>query len=308
MKLSQLEYFQTICKHCNLTRAAEELHVSQPSLTHVIHDLEQEFGLTLFLRQNKGLVLTEEGRQFLDETNRLLEQTHYFVSRMKILGQSNQVVHFGLPPASATLFFPPIIHQLHRQYPQIKVNIVESGSIMNHQKILDGKLDIAMISSDSPVSSAFGSYLLATSRICLYLSKKHPLASSRSLSLKEICQIPLALLTEDSFLTTNTLKTCAQHKLVPNIILNTNQIAIIQQFVESNTAGTLLFHKTIPDSDLYTAIEIPEFTKVYVYLIWNQYNTLRTAVKDFIKAAKSVYPCPVVDSYYTDEQKENLIL
>ena len=66
MKLSQLEYFQTICKHCNLTRAAEELHVSQPSLTHVIHDLEQEFGLTLFLRQNKGLVLTEEGRQFLD--------------------------------------------------------------------------------------------------------------------------------------------------------------------------------------------------------------------------------------------------
>ncbi|CDA78706.1 transcriptional regulator [Clostridium sp. CAG:242] len=105
MKLSQLEYFQTICKHCNLTRAAEELHVSQPSLTHVIHDLEQEFGLTLFLRQNKGLVLTEEGRQFLDETNRLLEQTNYFVSRMKILGQSNQVVHFGLPPASATLFF-----------------------------------------------------------------------------------------------------------------------------------------------------------------------------------------------------------
>lgn len=94
MKLSQLEYFQTICKHCNLTRAAEELHVSQPSLTHVIHDLEQEFGLTLFLRQNKGLVLTEEGRQFLDETNRLLEQTNYFVSRMKILGQSNQVVHF----------------------------------------------------------------------------------------------------------------------------------------------------------------------------------------------------------------------
>lgn len=152
MKLSQLEYFQIICKHCNLTRAAEELHVSQPSLTHVIHDLEQEFGLTLFLRQNKGLVLTEEGRQFLDETNRLLEQTNYFVSRMKILGQSNQVVHFGLPPASATLFFPPIIHQLHRQYPQIKVNIVESGSIMNHQKILDGKLDLAMISSDSPVS------------------------------------------------------------------------------------------------------------------------------------------------------------
>ena len=41
MKLTHLQYFQTVCKHSNLTRAAEELHISQPGLTHVIHDLER---------------------------------------------------------------------------------------------------------------------------------------------------------------------------------------------------------------------------------------------------------------------------
>lgn len=73
MKLSQLKYFQVVCKHNNLTRAAEELHISQPGLTHVIQEMEQEFGLTLFLRRNKGLVLTEEGRKFLEEANLLLQ-------------------------------------------------------------------------------------------------------------------------------------------------------------------------------------------------------------------------------------------
>lgn len=107
MKLSQLKYFQVVCKHNNLTRAAEELHISQPGLTHVIHELEQEFGLTLFLRQNKGLVLTEEGRKFLEEANLLLQQSDYFISRMKFLGQSNQIIRMGLPPASATLFSHP---------------------------------------------------------------------------------------------------------------------------------------------------------------------------------------------------------
>ena len=292
MKLSQLEYFQTVCRHNNLTRAAEELHISQPSLTHVIHELEQEFGLTLFLRQNKGLVLTEEGRQFLNETNLLLEQTDSFVNRMKFLGQSKQVIHLGLAPASATLLFTPIMQELHRRHPQIKVNIVENGSLMSHQKVLDGKLDIAVLSTDSPMSAAFGHYKLTDSRICLYLSRKHPLAAADSLSLQDLCRIPLVMPTEDSFLTTNALKTCAQQKLIPHMILNTNQISIIQQFVESNTAGTLLFHNTIPENDLCKAIELPEFAPVYIYLIWNQYNPLSTAVKHFISAAKTVYPAP----------------
>ena len=222
MKLSQLKYFQVVCKHNNLTRAAEELHISQPGLTHVIRELEQEFGLTLFLRQNKGLVLTEEGRKFLEEANLLLQQSDYFVSRMKFLGQSNQIIRMGLPPASATLFFPSIMHMLHRQSPQIKIDVVEIGSLTNQQKILDGELDAALISTNTPVSAAFGCYLLAQTRICLYVAADHPFAEREQISLREVCSIPLVMPTEESFLTTNTLKTCAQNKLTPDIMLHTN--------------------------------------------------------------------------------------
>lgn len=308
MKLSQLKYFQVVCKHNNLTRAAEELHISQPGLTHVIRELEQEFGLTLFLRQNKGLVLTEEGRKFLEEANLLLQQSDYFVSRMKFLGQSNQIIRMGLPPASATLFFPSIMHMLHRQSPQIKIDVVEIGSLTNQQKILDGELDAALISTNTPVSAAFGCYLLAQTRICLYVAADHPFAEREQISLREVCSIPLVMPTEESFLTTNTLKTCAQNKLTPDIMLHTNQIAIVSQLVQNGTAGTLLFHGTLPECTAYRAIPVQEFDDVYIYLIWNQYNPLSTALKQLIRAAKAVYPQPVIDFYCREPAEESPIL
>lgn len=103
--------------------------------------------------------------------------------------------------------------------------------------------------------------------------------------------------TEESFLTTNTLKTCAQNKLTPNIMLHTNQIAIVSQLVQNGTAGTLLFHGTLP-----------EFDDVYIYLIWNQYNPLSTALKQLIRATKTVYPQPVVDFYCREIEAESPIL
>lgn len=308
MKLSQLKYFQVVCKHNNLTRAAEELHISQPGLTHVIRELEQEFGLTLFLRQNKGLVLTEEGRKFLEEANLLLQQSDYFVSRMKFLGQSNQIIRMGLPPASATLFFPSIMHMLHRQSTQIKIDVVEIGSLTNQQKILDGELDAALISTNTPVSAAFGGYLLAQTRICLYVAADHPFAGREEISLREVCSMPLVMPTEESFLTTNTLKTCAQNKLIPDIMLHTNQIAIVSQLVQNGTAGTLVFHGTLPECAAYRAIPVQEFDDVYIYLIWNQYNPLSTALKQLIRAAKAVYPQPVIDFYCREPAEESPIL
>ena len=60
MTLIQLKYFQTICKYNNITRASAELHVSQPSLSNAVKELEREFGVSLFTRRSSGLELTPE--------------------------------------------------------------------------------------------------------------------------------------------------------------------------------------------------------------------------------------------------------
>ena len=65
MNLIQLRYFQAVCACGNLTQAAQQLHISQPSLSSAIQTLEKEFGVGLFVRQYRGVELTAEGEQLL---------------------------------------------------------------------------------------------------------------------------------------------------------------------------------------------------------------------------------------------------
>lgn len=65
MKLHQLRYFQEVCRQHSITKAAEELHISQPAVSAAIRELEEEFGLKLFKRSHKKLVLTTEDPIFL---------------------------------------------------------------------------------------------------------------------------------------------------------------------------------------------------------------------------------------------------
>lgn len=290
MTLVQLHYFKTICKYNNLTRAAKALHISQPTLTHVIHDLEQEFGITLFLRQNKGLVLTKQGQDFLNEANLLLEQADAFSNRMKFLGHTHQAVQFGLSPASSTLYFPLIAQALYQQYPQIQTILVENGSMLNRQKIIDGKLDLAIISSNTPIPSTLGSYKIANTRVCLFVHKEHPLAKKNMLSIQEIKEQPLVMLSEESFLTTATISQCMHYKIDPNIILTTNQISIIKQLVTNKIAATLLFEHTLPDDQEYVSIPVTEFQAIQIYLIWNQYKQMTPAMQHLIEITRQVYP------------------
>ena len=61
MKLQQLRYFVTACRLCSISRAAETLHISQPSVSMAIRELEREFGVSLIARRYQGFALTEEG-------------------------------------------------------------------------------------------------------------------------------------------------------------------------------------------------------------------------------------------------------
>lgn len=290
MKLSNLRYFQAVSKHKNMTRAAEELHVSQPSLSHAIRELEDEFGIALFLRQNKGIVLTEEGQRFLNETNLLLEQADTFVKHMKQLGKANMTVKLGIPPASGALLFPDVLQALHHDYPQIKVQIFEIGSLGNRRSVLDGKVDVALVSTRAPISSAFGCYLLTCVDIHYYISVRNPLAAFERLTLEQTKDFPCVLLAEDCFLTSDILASYERIKTAPNVILNTNQLSIIRQLVENNVAGTFLFNGVLPPSDLYVEVPVQGLEPAQIYLIWNKSDPITPAKDKLMKAILSLYP------------------
>ena len=81
MTLKQLQYAVTVADTGNVTEAAKKLFIAQPSLTAAIHELEKEYGITLFLRSNKGIEITMEGDEFLGYARQVLEQANLINER-----------------------------------------------------------------------------------------------------------------------------------------------------------------------------------------------------------------------------------
>ena len=239
MTLIQLKYFQTICKYNNITRASAELHVSQPSLSNAVKELEREFGVSLFTRRSRGLELTPEGRYFLDEADKLLEQAEQLTTNMKHMSTTDRTLTLGLPAMSGSLVFTDLLRTLYARSPGTHIQVMENGSLANRSKIMDHTLDAAIITRNGPLPPGIGHVALRHVNICLYLSVMHPLAEKDTVTTDDLDQLPLAMLPEDTFLDHCIDQYYEAHHLKPNIIVRTNQLATIQQLVATNTTCLL---------------------------------------------------------------------
>ena len=94
MTLQQLKYIVTVAECGNITEAAEKLFIAQPSLTSAIHNIEEEMGITAFIRSNKGVELTRDGETLLSYARQILEQTDVMTEHFK--GERNQKPRFSV--------------------------------------------------------------------------------------------------------------------------------------------------------------------------------------------------------------------
>ena len=95
MTLNQLRYFQAVARLQNFRAAAEELYISQPSLSRSIDSLEDELGVVLFEKSGRGIALTGSGRLLLEYANRIIEECDIAIYKMKELSTSGGRIDIG---------------------------------------------------------------------------------------------------------------------------------------------------------------------------------------------------------------------
>lgn len=288
MTLTQLKYFQTICKYNNITRASAELHISQPSLSSAVKELEQEFGVTLFNRRSRGLELTPEGQYFLEEANKLLTQAEQLSEHMKQLGNANHTVTLGLPAMSGSLVFADLLQALYARSPGTHIQVMENGSLSNRRKILDNTLDAAIITRNSPLSSGYGHVPLRHVNICLYISVSHPLASKEQLCIEDLNNLPLAMLPEDTFLNDCICQFYHDKGLTLNVVVRTNQLTTIQQLVANNTVASFLLDHVLEESSDIIKLTVPELPPTEIDLIWKAGHQISPHLRNLIAAARCI--------------------
>lgn len=152
MDLRQLRYFKVLATLQHFGRASTALHIAQPALSRQIRLLEEELGVRLLERHVRGATPTPEGLVLLDRASFLLRYADQVKVDIADLAASPRgLVALGLTPALAPLLFIPLAEALREQYPEIRLRLVENFAPALQDALLQGTLDVGLLSG--PVSS-----------------------------------------------------------------------------------------------------------------------------------------------------------
>ena len=142
--------FYTVAKHKHMTRASEELHISQPAISQSIKKLEDQLGGTLFLRSNKGMELTEEGKMFYEHVKGALELINNAENEFTSFKDlSKGEIKIGCSTTLTKLVLMDALKDFHLDYPNININITNdlTSKLINDLKL--GKLDFVVFNESN---------------------------------------------------------------------------------------------------------------------------------------------------------------
>lgn len=291
MTLTQMEYFQAVCKYENFTKAAQAVHISQPALSSTMKKLEEECGLPLFLRHKNQLQITPEGRVLLREVDLFLAHYEQLGRIVSELALRRRYVRIGMSTLCGNMVYPDLLEAYRAQYPQVEVMSVEEGPSRLFGMLESGQLDL-VIAGKEGAGQEYGTWRLADSCRLFCVSKDDPLAKEERVTFAQIAQKPL-IVQEDHVRFLEYLKGEFQKRdLRWNIVHATRQIYTIERFVERGIACGFLLKNTIDKNPGVVGLPYEGMISVNATLFWRRENCLPQTVRDFIRLAKRLYPAP----------------
>ncbi|MER6439787.1 MULTISPECIES: LysR family transcriptional regulator [unclassified Streptomyces] len=154
MQFQQLQYFVAVAETRHFTRAAELVHVAQPSLSQQIKSLERELGADLFLRARGNITLTDAGEALLPLARRILADADTARHEVQELAQLRSGrIRLGATPSVCTGLLPDVLRAFHDRYPGIRLLIEEGGSHDLVRELARGALDLALVVLPLPTPS-----------------------------------------------------------------------------------------------------------------------------------------------------------
>ena len=189
IKLHQLRAFVEVARQGSIRAASRLSGISQPALSKSIQELEQALGARLFIRRQQGVVLTDIGDNFFRHASLVLEELRTAQEDIQQrLGLAGGRVNIGVGSSVARTLMPQVIDQFHREYPQVRVRIVEGQLVSMIHELRQGELDFTINTYDQRHFDRELSYEQLTEReYKVVVRKGHPCEKARSLAALQHC-------------------------------------------------------------------------------------------------------------------------
>ena len=291
MKYLQLQYFVTVCKYNNITRAAEELLVSQPAISSSIRELETQLGVKLFDRINNKLIVTPEGKMFHDQAIKIIQSTERLEMLMKDIGHQHHRIAIGVPPMIGVFMFINIFNRFKALHPEVSIELVESGSLDIRKHVLENKVDLAIGVLDDKISHRIETVKLIDTSLVLAVAKTHDLAKREAVSFEMLKKESLILMKADSFQNQKIRIEFEKLGVQPNVLLYSSQFHTIRQFLLSGNCAAFVFKEIADMDENLVAVPLETPIPIQIGLMWKRSNLLYTDTEKFMSFIKREYQC-----------------
>jgi LysR family hydrogen peroxide-inducible transcriptional activator len=231
MEIHQLRYFCAVAETGSFSRAAEQSHVSQPSLSQQILKLEDELGARLFDRLGRSVRLTDLGKTFLPRARAVLRELE--AARGDVAERKDSVsgpLCIGVIPTVAPYFLPARLTIFSRKFPQVRLTVVEEITPILLERLRAGTVDVAILAL--PIRGhEFDASPLLTERLFAALPRKHKLSAHRAISLKDLRAEPFLLLRDGHCFRDTAVAACDRARVHPQVLFESGQFSSLLSMV-----------------------------------------------------------------------------
>lgn len=245
MELRHLRYLLAIADQNSFTAAAEQVHVTQSTLSHQIRQLEDELGTTLLERSARGAQLTRAGEIFLAGARKALREIDCTIAAVKNNANIPGEVRFLIGAHGFALsLLPDCLDKFLAKHPAVRTSVKEFLSIEFHDKLEIESFDIAIGENwpfdTSPKDTSFVYEPLYTEELALAVSPNHPLARRRRIRMVELNHYKLALPTREIAARRVMDRCFAQAGIEPNIVIELSALDCLFQIARQTDVATVL--------------------------------------------------------------------
>ena len=288
MNLKQLEYFSAVAEAKSISLAARNLHVAQPPISRQLALLEDELGVCLFLRTNKGVELTEAGRSLYRQSQNLFQDMRMIVDSVRDINAGMRgLLKIGMIYSNISIALQ-YLKEFRAQYPQVElyVRLGSPGDLL--EDLNKGDLHLLFLRSSSERGSGLHERILGEDPLELVMIRElDPAPDQASVPLEALKGVPMCLLRSDDLwgYSNYLIKECQRQGFTPNTTFRCYDSPMAMQLVQAGFGVSYLprsIVETQPHSGLYTKPIQGISVLSYPTLVWSSNLYYASCVKRFL--------------------------
>lgn len=251
MNIIQMQYFYEVCRWQNITKAAEHLHVSQPTVSVAMQSLETETGLNLFRRNGKKIFISKDGNILLSRIRPILEELAHLKHEINDMAHKRNHIRIALPPQIGIRIVPLLLGEFREKHPEIIIEIIETGPVNSLHMLKEESLDLAVMNYTECSTEGFTYKKLGQAECCFCTYPGARLSSKSSVQIEEIGAEPLVLLDSTFNITHLVHQTFANQGIKPNVLHYSPYLHTVRNLIEEKIASSFLIkHAILPKDDI----------------------------------------------------------